>query len=431
MEHLNRTTPPVQRPFDELSLTAPQLHRLDNGIPVYTLYNEQLELIHLIVQLRTGVLYETQKHTANFAYSLLKESSQQHSPDELAALLDFHGAHVSVSVQFDKTTITISLPSRNVTAILPIIYDFLVHPQYRQDSLEIYKNLKIKDLEYNSQKTDVRSTQLLLHAVFGDEYTAGQFSTRDNLQAVTIEQMIDFHRRTFCAENLSLFITGHINETIGSCIRSLFEQVPHGVASNNIHDLVLPVDPRPLISEEMANSVQSSITICQVKEGYGAADRHGFSILSTILGGYFGSRLMQSLRERHGFTYGISAGSVYFGNQSLFIINSDVNAAVTQAALDACFEELQRLQDEPIGYEELDSAQNYIIGDMLRDVENSVSYLKKYAFWSFQGLDETEFQRYSNSVKNIDADTILHLAKKHLKHNKFKQIIVGDTHSLK
>ena len=431
MKLSDRSTPPPQHPIAELQLPAPRMEKLDNGIPVYTLPNPQLDLIHILIHIRSGILHETQKHISQFTYALLKESSRKHSATEIADLLDFYGVHYTTSCGMDKNTITISVPRSNVRNILPIIYDFIANPQYREDRLDIYANLKIKDLEYNSQKTDVRSTQLMLHAMFGDKLTAGQFSTRENLKAVTVAQMQEYHHRTFCAENLRLFVTGNVDADMEQCIKDLFSQVPHGQTSRAIRNLSLPADSTPLISEAMPDSVQSSITLCCPCIGYLDADRRGFSILGTITGGYFGSRLMQSLRERNGYTYGISAGSVYFGNQSLFIINSDVNATYTQAAVNACFEELQRLQEEPVSDEELETARNYILGDMLRDVDNSVSYLKKYAYWNQYGLDEHEFHDMIRTVKETDATRLLSLAKKYFDYNKFTRIIVGDIQDLK
>ncbi len=431
MKLSDRSTPPPQHPIAELQLPAPHMEKLDNGIPVYTLPNPQLDLIHILIHIRSGILHETQKHISQFTYVLLKESSRQHSATEIADLLDFYGVHYTTSCGMDKNAITISIPRSNVRKILPIIYDFIANPQYREDRLDIYANLKIKDLEYNSQKTDVRSTQLMLHAIFGDKLTAGEFSTRENLKAVTVAQMQEYHHRTFCAENLRLFVTGNVDADMEQCIKDLFSHVPHGQTSRTIRDLSLPADSTPLISEAMPDSVQSSITLCCPCIGYLDADRRGFSILGTITGGYFGSRLMQNLRERNGYTYGISAGSVYFGNQSLFIINSDVNATHTQAAVDACFEELQRLQDKPVSDEELETARNYILGDMLRDVDNSVSYLKKYAYWNQYGLDEREFQDMIRTVKDTDATRLLSLAKKYFDYNNFTRIIVGDIQDLK
>lgn len=426
MSKPDRTKAPIQHPIAEIKLPAPRGSFLTNGIPYHFIYNENLDLIHLIIQISVGILHEKQKHLALFSYALLKESSKDYTSTEVADLLDFYGTHYSISETLDKTSIIISAPKKNIPKILPIIFDFISNPQYREENLEIYKKIKIKDLEYNSQKTDVRNTQLMLHAMFGDKLTAGQFSTKENIQAVTIPQMQVFHRETFCAENIKLYGTGHIDAEIEDCIMQLFTQVPNGKRSAEIVDLPLPADTSPLIYEKMPNSVQSSITLCRPLFGYTDDKRTDFSILSTITGGYFGSRLMQNLREKNGYTYGISSGSVYFGNQSLFIINSDVNIKDTQAAVDACFEELERLQNEPVGDEELESVKNYIVGDMLRDVENSVSYLKKYAFWSFYSLDEKEFQNSLQHIRNIDAEKILFLSRKYFQHNKFTKVIVGE-----
>lgn len=423
---LNRSNVPNQHPISEIHLVKPRRLSLRNKIPFFIIDNENLDLIHILIQLNVGILHEDQKHIALFTYALLKESSKDCSSNEIADLLDFYGTHYTVSESLDKTVVSISVPKKNVKKILPVILDFMSHPVYRETNLMVYKNLKMKDLEYNSQKTDVRNTQLMLHAMFGDDYTAGQFSTKENLQAVTISQMEAFHQKTFCAENISLFATGNFDSDLESFLSESFERIPIGVATPKIENIHLPFDVSPIVFEKMENSVQSSITLCQPMMSYSSAERREFSILSTITGGYFGSRLMQNLRERNGYTYGVSSGSVYFGDQSLFIINSDVNIQNTQASINACFEELERLHSELVPEEELDSVRNYILGEQLRDVENSVSYLKRLAYWHHHHLDESEFGTMIQLVRDITAEQILLLAKKYYQHNKFTQIVVGE-----
>ena len=165
--------------------------------------------------------------------------------------------------------------------------------------------------------------------------------------------------------------------------------------------------------------------ICRAGPGYCDEQRRPLTILSTLTGGYFSSRLMQRLREKDGFTYGVYSDLTYFGNQSLFSISSDVNVQHTQAAIDACFEELDRLCREPIPDEEVEMVKHYIEGSLLRRVENSVSYLKQYNDWQSYGLDEREFQRMLQQVNDITAEELMDLAKIFFEHNKFTQIIVG------
>ncbi len=429
MQNLDRTTPPPLHPITDLRLTAPRQRTLANGIPTFLFDNNQLELIHIIVSLRTGILYEQTKHTALFAFALLKESSPDRTSEEMSAFMDFYGAYLTVSETLDKTTMLLTVPKRNVSAVLPAVFRCMTSPHYREENLERYKSLKIKDLEYNSQKSDVRNTQLMLHSMFGGRHTAGQISTRENIQAVTLRDIEAFHRNTFCAENLSLLVTGNLDGT-EACICDLFAQVCHGQAASPLTYIPMPADRTPVIAEEMPGCVQSSITLCMPCFGYTHPDRQGFSILSTVLGGYFGSRLMQNLRERNGYTYGVSAGSVYFGSQSLFIINSDVNAEHTRDALDACLEETERLRQLPIGGEELEAARNYLLGEMLRSVDNSVSYSKKYTFWHHYGTDEREFTETIRLIRSITPEQLQTLAQKYFGCNKFTRIVVGRTDNL-
>ena len=134
---------------------------------------------------------------------------------------------------------------------------------------------------------------------------------------------------------------------------------------------------------------------------------------------------MQKLREEKGFTYGISSSSVYFANNSIFAINSDVNADNTNAAIDCCFEELFRLQTEPLQDEELETVKKYMIGIQLRSIDTSINAMQKFAYFYNFGLNESELNNYLIDIKNVTSEDIIILAKKCFKENKFIKIIVG------
>ena len=158
---------------------------------------------------------------------------------------------------------------------------------------------------------------------------------------------------------------------------------------------------------------------------YNDPERTAFSVLNTLTGGYFSSRLMQNLRERQGLTYGIFSSSTFFGQQSVFAISSEVNAESTNHAMDSCFEELQRLQNEPVSNDELNMVKNYMAGLQLRAADTTVNAMQKFAYWHRFGLNETEMFRYLSDIKKATPDEILLLAKKHFPNNNFTKIIVG------
>lgn len=422
---LNRKIAPPTRPVTQIVLPVPCFTRLDNGIPLYILNNAQLDLIHIVLVCQTGLLYEKQKYLTQFTYALLKESSPRHSSNEMADLLAFNGAQFNTGIAADHTRLSVSVPKDKLLHILPTIFECMMRPRYRNANVQLYRNLIFKDLEYNNCKTDFRATQRTLNVMFGNGLPAGQFPSKKDLQAVTITQMRDWHKQTFCAENIRLFVTGNIDPAMERLIIRLFAQVPRGRAAEELPEFSMPVDKTPEIYEEMPDCVQSSIVLSRPLFGFMHPDRHDFVVLDTLVGGYFSSRLMQNLREKNGYTYNVVSNIQFFGCQALFSIAADVNIKDTRAAVDACFNELDRLRNELVPEEELHNVQNYMLGQLLRNVDNTVSYQRQYCFWNHFGLDERELQAQIQHIRQMTPQRIRELAKKYLRYNNFTRIIVG------
>ena len=427
MTTINRAIPPAIRPIEPFSLQTPRRETLSNGIPAFFFDNPYLDLIHILLQVRTGSLYQPEKHVCNFAFTLLKESSPHYSPQEVSEKMDYYGTNVSVNVGMDCVQILFSVPKNNMADILPVVSEFLVSPEYRPDNLRIMQDKEIKNLAYNEHKTDYCSWRIMWREMLGDTFpSVSQFASAETINALTISKLKEFHQQCFCAENVTLFVTGNTGPQNEDLIRKAWESIPHGASAPKLPELPTLKEPGRIIYQEMPDCLQSSIVLCCLSMGYNDKERTAFSVLNTLTGGYFSSRLMQNLRERQGLTYGVSSSSTFFGNQSVFAINSDVNADRTQQAIDACFEELQRLQKEPVSLEELDMVKNYMAGIQLRAADTTVTSMQKFAYWCRFGLDETEMHRYLSDIKKVTPEEICFLAKNHFSYNNFTRIVVGN-----
>ena len=412
MSSVNRAIPPVVKPLEAFSLPTPRRETLSNSIPVFIFDNPNLDLIYLMLQMKTGSLYQPAKHICNFAYSLLRESHPTLSPEETSEKLDYYGTNVTVNVGMERVQILISVPKNNIPNILPIIADFIINPIYRPENLRIMQDKEIKNLAYNEQKTDYCALRLMWHEMLGETFpTVSSFASTETLNAISTSQLQNFHRRSFCAENLSIFVTGNTDSSTEAQIREIWSAVPHGERTPQLPEIPVSASEAHILHQPMPDCLQTSIVLCCHSMGYNDPDRTGFSFLNTLTGGYFSSRLMQNLRERQGLTYGISSSCTYFGNQSVFAISSEVNANQTQHAIDACFDELQRLQKEMVSEEELSMVKNYTAGQLLRSVDTSVNVMQKFAYWHHFGLDETEMFRYLTEIKEITPEKIFFLAK--------------------
>ena len=301
MNRVNRAVPPAINPIAAFSLPTPRRESLPNGVPVFYFDNPNLDLIHILLQIRTGSLYQPAKHVCNFAYTLLRESHPQLSPEETSEKLDYYGTNVAVNVGMECVQILISVPKNNIPEILPVIADFLIHPVYRPKRLRHTQDKEIKNLAYNERKNDYCAWRLMWREMLGNFFpSVSAFATNDTLNAVTTKQLQDYHQQSFCAENLTVFVTGNMDVRMEALLRDAWTSVPHGDRSPELPNVILPEDRERTFHQPMPDSLQTSIVLCCPSIGYNDPSRTGFSALNTLTGGYFCSRLMQNLRERNG-----------------------------------------------------------------------------------------------------------------------------------
>lgn len=154
-------------------------------------------------------------------------------------------------------------------------------------------------------------------------------------------------------------------------------------------------------------------------------DYFKFQVLNTVLGGYFGSRLMANIREDKGYTYGIGSGLNNLVHSGTFFISTEVGADVTQQTLTEIYKELKLLREELIDEEELETVRNYILGQFLRSVDGPFTLADKFkSIWEF-GLDYSFFDKYFHAVKTVTPKELRDLANKYLQEKDLIECVVG------
>jgi len=422
-DKLDRKTQPAIHEISSCELQAPENYCIANRIPLYFFKNANLDLIHIIIKVKAGALYEPVKFVAHSVYQLLKESNSERSATEMDDFLAFHGTTWKTHVNTEYINIQWIIPKRNLDKVLPVLWNTISHPTFRTEDLQRFKESRIKDLEYNTGKFNYRATQLMFSEMFSPELPIGTILTQEHIKNITIEQLQDYHKQTFIQDNIRVFATGNVDDEM---IRRLDDEM-----IRRLDDVMIVNSQFSILNSQLPTievregALQSSFILCRKSIGFTHEERRKFEVLSVLFGGYFGSRLMQNLREENGYTYGVFCNSLFYENESIFYIEADVIVEKTKDAIDECFNEMQLLQTELVDEEELSLVKSYMLGELLRNVDGSVSYQKRYAFWNDFQLDETELQQMIDTLHAITPETIQALAKKYLVPEMFKTVVVG------
>ncbi|MDR2979396.1 MAG: insulinase family protein, partial [Bacteroidales bacterium] len=311
---LDRRIAPHQQRILPFQLKSPEKLVLSNGLPIFIFDNERLDLIHFAVRIWAGSLFENRKFLANPTYNLLMESVPDMTSGDVEDKLDFYGAVFQSSVNFEYVTLNFIIPKSTLKNVLPFLCAMISSPVYKEENLSLFKQRKIKELEFNSQKINWVAGQMLYHAFLHPQVAASQMLSKEHIETLSTDLLQQYHQSTFCAENISLFVSGNINPEIMVLVQHLFSQILSGNQAELPGNLLIDNNCGRTIFEKREDSLQSSLMLGRTAMAYESEDRRLFSVASAILGGYFGSRLMQNLREKNGYTYGIQAYSSYFGD---------------------------------------------------------------------------------------------------------------------
>lgn len=423
---IDRSKAPEIHDFSSFRPEKPVVTVLANGIPVTQFLNPQLNLLHFNIRIKAGRYYEQKKNAALFCYSLLKESSVKYSNSEVDEYLDYYGVSYNVSVAIEYISINIIIPKHNCLQVLTFISDFLAHPSFKEKNLEIFRMRKLMDLAYNRKKLSYCASQLMLQHIFGEANPVGQIQSEDFLKDISIADLQEYHQQSFRAENIRIFAAGNLDDDIRHLIGDLFGDIPHGEPLSCLGQNHIVTPSSQAIVDYHEDCMQSSLYLCKASFSYHEPQRRDFNVLSTILGGYFGSRLMSNLRETNGYTYGISCDSLYFDNRSVFYIESEVNVDVSKKAIDECLKEIDRLSQEPVPEEELELVKRYMAGQLLRKVDNTVSYMTQYSKWDDFGDNEQAFELQMQSIEAFNSEQSMLLAQQFLQKKDFTTIVSGN-----
>lgn len=421
----DRTQQPPVHDFVGFTLHSPQCFHLTNGITLKFFENQCLDLIHLSVRITAGILYEPQKRVAAFTYELLKESHPTLTSSELDDLFDYYGTTVSMVSNFGYMSLNVQVPKKNLSTIIPVVADMLSAPNYRQDNLDRYRRKSILDFEYYVKKTDYRSSQLMLNNYFGKDFAYGKILERTDIESVTMEMIESYHRLTCCAENIRLFAAGNLSDSDIHLLMNEFEKIRSGRKMPELPDAGEHFTPCR-ISEKWEQALQTSIVFSRPSLSYLDKDSHHYRFLTTLFCNYFGSRLMQNLRERNGCTYGVAGSTIYYSAGSLFSIESEVNNDKVDLALKESFNEMERMCNEPVSDAELDVVRNYLTGSALRSIDGTVAYMQAYTLWDDFGCDSTRFKDFVEAINAITPSDILKLSQRILQPEAFTVITIGN-----
>ncbi len=425
MKGINRNIQPNINLVDRIDFNQPEISTLDNGIPVYQLQTGTQDIVKLEFIFEAGNWFEEKKLVAWFTNKMLKEGTRKYSAGQIAEKIDYYGAHLELTSDKDMAYVTLYTLNKHLSDVLPVVEEVLFHPTFPENELAIKIQNKKQEYIVNSEKVRNLARWKFNELIFGETHPYGRFINPDDYNAVYQDDLIDFHQHNYFVKDCKIIAAGKIRKDLlpilNNCFGTYSDQFERNTNNRNL------IEPGNLhiVHFIKENALQSAIRIGKKLFNKKHPDFLKLNVLNTIIGGYFGSRLMTNIREDKGYTYGIGSAIVSMQHSGYFFIASEIGTEVTQNAIDEIYREIDVLQNEKVPESELNLVKNYMLGSFLRSIDGPFALSESFKGLVEYGLDFNYLKSFVNIVKQTNADEIQLLAQRYLDRNSLFELKVG------
>ncbi len=423
---LNRKIMPDIGTIDHIKIPQYETFQLENGVPLHIYKAGTQPVVKLDIVFRGGRTSETQRLAAAAAIKQLREGTTTRTSAEIAEYLDFYGGTLYPTDSMDSTGFTLYCLSKHLESILILVVDLLCNPVFPENELQTYIANSQHGLRIDLDKNDTMAYRIATAAVFGDEHPYGYNSTEEMYGKLTREHLVEYRNENFVAENCFIVASGQIEDTEIALFNRFLSQIPKsGVAQKEI---ILPAK-KPytdrILHQSKKKSLQSAICLTRPFVTRTHPDFIDCSILNVVFGGYFGSRLMSNIREDKGYTYGIYSSIGRMKHEGYWLVSAEVGKKVAKKALHEIYFEMERLQNERIGDEEMSLVRNYLMGQYLQQLDGVFSTSNVMRELINVDLPMSFYEKTIARIKTISPERLQELAQQYLQKDAFYEAVVG------
>ncbi len=409
----------------ELHLPPYEFITLPNGMELYMVKGGAEPVMKIEIVFRAGATYEEKPVTAEVMAGLLSEGTQALDSAALAEKIESLGATMFTRGGVDTVRIRLLTLTKFFPDLIEVVTDVIRTPAFDAAELQVYIENKIERLKIDLKKNEVLAYRYLTEAIFGIGHPYGRNTNPEDYEAISTEEIRAHHEKHIVPQKGMVFISGSFGEKeVGLLRDTIGRWKPNH--SNGMVDL--PPLPKETISGyfvfEGPQNHQAAIRIGRRLFPQSHPDFNGLYMLNTILGGYFGSRLMMEIRENQGLTYGIYSSVDSFASDGCFYISTEAATENTQKVIEAIKNEMRRLQIELIPESELSMARNYLMGHLMGQIDGPFSTMDLVKSLKIENLEDGLFAKTIEMIQQITPKELQELAIKYLNPEEWVIIVV-------
>mgnify|MGYP002630371265 FL=1 len=418
---INRTIPPALKPIDHIEFLAPEKHALSDCVNLYHTKDVPDETCRFDFYFDAGKCRGL-KGIPNFVNGLLLSGTKGKSSIQIHDEINGKGGFFESGVSIENSVISVYCLRENFQSIFDTIIDAIKNVDFIEKEVNEFLSDSKQKLKINLSKMSYLAQVEFQIALFESNEFYSNTLTLNDFEEITSAQLIDFHAKHYLKGLSKVVVVGNLEDDI---IQNVIRETKEIALPSKADFESTIVNKKGEKYDEKDDAIQSAIRVGRILFNKNHPDYLDFVVLNTILGDYFGSRLMANIREDKGYTYGIGSMMAELNEFGYFLIATEVRKDVQAHTIDEIKFEFNRLQTELVTEGELALVKNYMLGQLLKSADGAYAMTDLFLSAEAQGKDLDFYNDALHAVRSITSERIKELANTYLNWEDYTVISVG------
>jgi zinc protease len=414
------------------ALNPPQIttRELTNGLKIVVIEQHELPLVDVLLQVRSGGESDPtgKAGTAALTAAMITEGTTTRTALQIADQAAYLGVQLNASSGWEQSTVSVHTPTAQLDSALALFGDVALRPSFPTADLERVRKVRLTALQQVRDRGPSIADRAFASAVFGEQHPYGRplAGTEGSVGSISRDEVQRFYTTYYRPNNATLLVVGDVRpDDVERRARELFGAWTRGAVPTPATSTASIVRPTTVVLVDKPGAAQSSFRIGGIGAPRSTSDYFTLQVMNTILGGAFTSRLMQNLRETHGYTYGAGSGFGLRRSAGPFITSAEIVTAKSDSALIEFMKELRAIRDT-VPAEELAKAKRYLQLGLPGNFETTGGIASEFLPLIAYGIP---LDFFSSAVQRYGAVTqadVQRVARQYVDPDKLTIVIVGD-----
>lgn len=403
---MTMTFAPPSRMPESIPASAVTERMLSNGLRVVVARRATVPIVELRLRVPfagpDGVEPKRHAARAELLSACLLSASGARGPLDLGEALADAGAQLRATVDPQRLLVTGRTLADGFEQTLSVLVGCLADSSYHASAIEQDRRRLLERVRLTRAAPRRQVQDALLQRCFGSHPITEQVAESELLAGVTAAELSELHAAQLSPRGSVLTVVGDVwPDEVCSLLEAAFAGWHSDVPARS-----LAVPPARLAGG-MSTVEGRGVRQAEVRLMGPAVARNdpGFpaqSLANHVLGGYFLSRLVTSLREEHGYIYAGSSSLVQLGERALTMVEFASGPGTVAAALAQAMVELDRLSGaEPPTEAEVDAARSQLCGTLAISMSTQAGLAESLAGAYGAGLDQRWLADYLTRLNTV------------------------------